>query len=198
VTLGEAWGTALAERACRFGNQHSPIKAEVTSMGLTTQFLVNTAQRALKDGLLAAALSGGSVAARSKADSGSAVAGLNAPSHWVHGEEAVRREDVSASHTLLGAAIHTASAMLWAGLYEALQTRRERRTVSGALVDAAGVAALAAVVDLKLVPERLSPGFQHRMSRESLWLVYGSFALGLALGGLQRRQEAPRLADLRE
>lgn len=166
-------------------------------MGLTTRFLVDTAQRALKDGLLAAALSGGSMAARSRSDSGSAVAAVNAPAHWVHGEESIRSEAVSARHTLTGAAIHTASAMLWAGLYEALQARRRRRTVGGALVDAAGVAALAAVVDLKLVPERLTPGFQHRMSRESLWLVYGSFALGLALGGLQRRQEAPRIADLK-
>ena len=166
-------------------------------MGVTTQFLVNTAQRAIKDGLLAAALSGGSMAVRGKADTGSAVAPVNAPSQWVHGQEAVHREDVSASHTLLGAAIHTASAMLWAGLYETLQARRERRTVSGALVDAAGVAALAAVVDLKLVPERLTPGFQHRMSKESLWMVYGSFALGLALGGLQRRREAPTVSDLK-
>jgi hypothetical protein len=166
-------------------------------MGLTSRFLVNTAQRAVKDGLLAAALSGSTMAARSKADSGSAVAAVNAPSHVVHGEEAVHREDVSVSHTLLGAAIHTASAMLWAALYETLQARRERRTVSGALVDAAGVAALAAVVDLKVVPERLTPGFQHRLSRESLWMVYGSFALGLALGGLQRRHEAPTVSDLK-
>ena len=167
-------------------------------MGLTSQFIVNTAQRALKDGLLAAALSGGSMAVRSKADSGSAVAGVNAPAHWVHGDESIRREDVSAQHTLLGAAIHTASAMLWAGLYETLQARRERRTVTGALVDAAGVAALAAVVDLKLVPERLTPGFQHRMSDKSLLMVYGSFALGLALGGLQRREQAPVVSDLRD
>jgi hypothetical protein len=166
-------------------------------MGGTTQFLVNTAQHALKEGLLAAALSGGSMAVRGKADSGSAVAPVNAPSHWVHGQEAVHREDVTASHTLLGAAIHTASALLWAGLYETLQARRKRRTVAGALVDAAGVAALAAVVDLKLVPERLTPGFQHRLKRESLWMVYGSFALGLAMGGLQRRHEVPKASDLR-
>lgn len=166
-------------------------------MGVTTQFLVNTAQRAIKDGLLASALSGGLMAARGKADTGSAVAPLNAPSQWVHGQEAVHREDVTASHTLVGAAIHTASAMLWAGLYETLQARRERRTVAGALVDAAGVAALAAVVDLKLVPERLTPGFQHRLKKESLWMVYGSFALGLAMGGLQRRHEAPKVSDLK-
>ena len=166
-------------------------------MGLTSRFLVNTAQRAIKDGLLAAALSGGTMAVGSKKDSGSAVAAVNAPAHWVHGEESIRREDVSAKHTLLGAAVHTASAMLWAGLYETLQARRRRRTVTGAVVDAAGVAALAAVVDLKLVPERLTPGFQHRMSDKSLLMVYGSFALGLALGGLQRMQDAPTVSDLK-
>lgn len=166
-------------------------------MGVTTQFLINTVKYAVKDGLLSAALSGGTLAARGKADSGSAVAPLNAPSHRLHGHEAVHREDVTVSHTLAGAAIHTASAMLWAGLYQALQARRERRTVAGALVDAAGVAAVAAVVDLKLMPERLSPGFQHRLKDESLWMVYGSLALGLAMGGVQRCREVPRASNLR-
>lgn len=166
-------------------------------MGLTSRFLVNTAQRAIKDGLFAAALSGGTMAVGGKKDSGSAVAAINAPAHWLHGDESIRREDVTAKHTLVGAAVHTASAMLWAGLYEALQARRRRRTAVGAVVDAAGVAALAAVVDLKLVPERLTPGFQHRMSDKSLLMVYGSFALGLALGGLQRMGDAPTRADLR-
>jgi hypothetical protein len=40
------------------------------------------------------------------------------------------------------------------------------------------------VVDLGLVPERLSPGFERRLSRPSTGLVYLSFGVGLALGGL--------------
>ncbi|MDI1261530.1 hypothetical protein [Aquabacterium sp.] len=41
--------------------------------------------------------------------------------------------------------------------------------------------AVAALADFKMVPERLTPGFEHHLSRKSLWLTYGVFAAGLAL-----------------
>jgi hypothetical protein len=47
--------------------------------------------------------------------------------------------------------------------------------------------AAAAVVDLKLAPSRLTPGFERRSPR-SLTCVYGGFAAGLALGGALWRQ----------
>lgn len=165
-------------------------------MSLTTTFLVNTAKRAIKDGALAAMLSGGSLAARGKADTGSALAPINAPAHIVHGDESLQRDEASLRHTLVGAALHTASAMLWAGLYHSLQARRRQPSVVGAVVDAAAVTAIAAVVDLKLVPERLTPGFQHRLSTRSLWTVYATMALGLAMGGIRSRHDVHR--DRRE
>ena len=41
--------------------------------------------------------------------------------------------------------------------------------------------------------ESLTPGFEHRLSRQSLLGVYAAFAAGLALGGLlsRRRKDAP-------
>jgi hypothetical protein len=50
------------------------------------------------------------------------------------------------------------------------------------------VTALAAVVDLAIVPKRLTPGFEQRLTRPSITLVYAGFAVGLALGGLLARR----------
>lgn len=147
--------------------------------------LGDVARDALAEGAVAAALSAATLAWRGRSDSGSAVAPINAPSHWLWGREAIRSEAVDARHTALGAAVHGASSVFWSGLYAWIGAQRRRPTVGTVVLDAVAVTALAAVVDLKLVPERLSPGFQHRVSRGSLALVYGSFAAGLALGGLR-------------
>ena len=46
---------------------------------------------------------------------------------------------------------------------------------------AVGVAAGACLVDLRCTPRRLTPGFERRLRPSSLAVVYGAFALGLAL-----------------
>jgi hypothetical protein len=56
--------------------------------------------------------------------------------------------------------------------------------VSTALLDAAAVTAVAAVVDFKVVPERLTPGFEKRLTPFSVTIAYGALAVGMALGGL--------------
>jgi hypothetical protein len=40
------------------------------------------------------------------------------------------------------------------------------------------------VTDYKVVPERLTPGFELRLSNKSLGVVYGALAAGLVVGGL--------------
>ena len=52
------------------------------------------------------------------------------------------------------------------------------------MADAVAVSAVAAVVDLACVPDRLTPGFERRLSERSLVMVYTAFAAGLALAGL--------------
>ena len=148
------------------------------------------ADRLLAGGLAAAVLSGLALAWRGRTETGSAAAPINAPSHWLHGREALREDGVTWRHTALGALVHGASSMLWAGLYDLLRERRERRgstSTAAALADAAAVTAVAAVVDFKLVPDRLSPGFQHRLSRPAVVLTYASFAAGLLLANRFRR-----------
>jgi hypothetical protein len=64
-----------------------------------------------------------------------------------------------------------------------LRRLRARPTPGNAVLDAAAVTAAAAVVDLQVVPERLSPGFERRLSPGSVAWVYILFGIGLAVTG---------------
>jgi hypothetical protein len=135
------------------------------------------------DGLLAGLLSAAMLLWRGRAETGSAAAPLNAVSHWFAPSRALRENAASLGYTGTGAAIHLASSVFWAALYRLVRERRRGATPANAVADAAALTAAAALVDMKLVPHRLSPGFQHRLSRGSLVLVYAGFAAGLAAGG---------------
>lgn len=150
--------------------------------GVAPRLALNT----LTLGSLASALSTVALAWLGRREAGSAVAPINAVSHWVWGDEAIRRDQPDAPHTALGAAIHSASSMLWAGIYAWIRLRRRQPTLANALGDAAAVTALAAFVDLKLTPERLTPGFERRLSAPALTQVYVTFGLGLLIGEMLR------------
>ena len=100
------------------------------------------------------------------------------------GDRALFENGVDARHTGLGLLIHTASSLLWSSLYGWLRAGREHPGPVDAVTDAVAVAAVAATVDLAVVPDRLTPGFEHRISRGSLLATYGAFAAGLAVAGL--------------
>lgn len=142
------------------------------------------ATRALSDGTLAAVLSAAMLLWRGRSETGSAAAPINAVSHWLWPREALARDDASWRLTGTGSAVHWASATMWAYLYRKLRAYRAQPTRANAVSDAVAVTAVAALVDLKLVPKRLTPGFEERLSPRSLALVYVGFAAGLALGGL--------------
>ncbi len=82
-------------------------------------------------------------------------------------------------YTLAGYAIHHASSLLWAGVYET--TRPQQATLQGRIARAAGVSALAYAVDYHVVPRRLSPGFEHRIGTAGMCAAYAAFAVGLLL-----------------
>jgi hypothetical protein len=129
---------------------------------------------------------------RGRSDNGSAVAPVNAPSHWVWGDEALRQDAPSWRYTGLGVVIHQASAVMWGLLYEWLwQRRRLRATVPQQLRDAAVATAAAATIDLVLTPRRFTPGFERRLSPAGLAWTYGAFAVGVAVGGYVARRGWP-------
>ncbi len=137
--------------------------------------------RALGSGSLASVASTALVSIRSRQRTGALPAGTNAASQWVWGEPARRSRGWSVRHTLLGYAIHHASAVMWAAGYEAWG---KRRPADPPLLRGAGVAALAYVVDYHVVPRRLSPGFENRIGATGVAATYAAFALGLALADM--------------
>lgn len=142
----------------------------------------------LLTGTLASVGSAAVLAWRGRRENGRALGPLNAPAHWLWGGESLRRDGASLRHTLTGVLIHHASSLFWAVFYEVLRLRRTRPTPVNAMADAAAITAVAAAVDLRLVPQRLTPGFERRISRRGLVWVYASFAAGLALGACFRRR----------
>jgi hypothetical protein len=112
---------------------------------------------------------------------------MNGPSQWIWGRYAPFENHFSFRYTVAGYAIHHAASVFWAILYERLR----QHLVQGAhgknkpvLAPAAAITTVAYVVDFNLTPRRLTPGFEKRLSKRGLFIVYGTFALGLAAGAL--------------
>lgn len=146
--------------------------------------------RIVSSGLAAAIASSAVLAWRGKAELDSTAAANNAPSQYVHGQEALLHDEPSWSYTAMGLLVHTTMSLLWASAFEFLQSRRRhlrRLAWSHAVTDASLVTTVAAIVDLQVVPDRWSPGFQHRLSATSTALVYVGFAAGLVMASRFRR-----------
>jgi hypothetical protein len=157
---------------------------------------------ALRDGALAGSLasvlSTVALARIGRRETGSAFAATDAVSHWLWGDEALQQDQADGRYTLTGFAIHHGASVLWASLYSALHGQRpEAGSPAHAAAGALVTAAAACLVDFRLTPHRFTPGFEHRLSRGGLALVYGSFAAGLFMGSLlierKRQQQAKRL-----
>lgn len=140
-------------------------------------------------GAISAATTSAYVAAAGARDTGSAIAPINATSHIAWGESAGDVETVDARHTLLGAALNLGACVFWAGFYERLFGRAaDRGDVGTALLGGGLVAAAAYVTDYHLVPKRLTPGWESRITQTSLFGAYAVLALSLPLRGLLRRR----------
>jgi membrane-bound metal-dependent hydrolase YbcI (DUF457 family) len=116
-------------------------------------------------------------------------AGTNATSQWIWPRSAHRHVELDMRHTLVGYGIHHLCSVFWAVGYERLRGRRH--APGTVLAVATATTAVACLVDYKVVPARLSPGFeQHLKSADVAW-VYAAFAAGLAvpalLAGRRRR-----------
>lgn len=136
-------------------------------------------------GALASVASAAVLALCSGKESGHVFAGTNAISHWLWGDKALRKNAPSWKYTLVGYGIHHASSLMWASLFEqAAASVLARKSARTTLAASAAATAVACFVDYQLTPRRLRPGFEERVSRGSLALVYTAFGLGLAAGAL--------------
>lgn len=155
-------------------------------------------QRILQRAAAGALLSGLLLILRGRRENGDGAVPLNAISHWLWPRSAFRARGVSMRHTATGALIHFGASCFWSAIFEG---RRLLRPAPAAgprevLTDALALSAAAAWVDLVLVPPSLSPGFERRLHRKSLCLVYLGFAAGLALGELWPGRRGARPAPV--
>ena len=158
---------------------------------------MNPWTRALREGLvtgsIASIASAIALALAGRRENHHPAAPVNAVSHWVWDREALCADKPTVRHTVTGYLVHHGASVFWGALHaRAWGMHPANRKPVPALAGAAVASALACFVDYNLTPRRLTPGFEHRLSRRSMAFVYASFALGLAAGTvLLRRQAAP-------
>lgn len=146
--------------------------------------ILQVALRALASGTVAGITTAATAAAAGKREDNSYAAPINATSHIVWGDRAAAQDAASLKYTLTGFLLNHASSVFWAMFYEKLFGRRRR--VLGAkdslvkpLLGAAAVSAGAYLTDYYLVPKRFTPGYEKRLSGQSMTAIYGMLALGL-------------------
>lgn len=127
-----------------------------------------------------------------KRETGFYAAPINATSHIVWGDKAALQDRPSLKYTLTGLVLNHASGIFWAAIYEKFFGAGSRRSAAHRsslrpIIGGAVVSASAYLTDYYLVPKRLTPGFEKRVSGKSLAAVYGVLALGLATYDLLAR-----------
>jgi hypothetical protein len=136
-------------------------------------------------GSLASFISTSVLAALGARQAGSAVAPTNAVSHWLWGDESLHAQAASVRHTVTGYVTHHLASVMWATLYSWLYGQREQaKQLPQAVAGGIATSAVACFVDYQLVPKRLTPGFEHRLSTGGMVATYGALAAGFALGAL--------------
>lgn len=128
---------------------------------------------------VATAVTTGAALLVSRWQTGRAPAALNATSHIVWGDKAATVDELDWAHTTLGGLLNAGAMAAWAAVAELLP---RARTPLAALAKGTLVSALAYVTDYYVVPKRLTPGFEKRLSARGLGIMYGALAGGLGLG----------------
>ncbi|WPH16208.1 hypothetical protein [Variovorax paradoxus] len=158
-----------------------------------TERQLSTLRTGLVAGTLASIASTAALMLCGRREAGSMVAPTNATSHWLWGDPAFDVRGPTLKHTALGYATHHASAIFWALIYGWLHaSRHPAQSAPAALASAGAATALACAVDYTITPHRLRPGFEHHLSKRSLGVVYGLFAVGLAAGCLLAQRRSAR------
>ena len=113
------------------------------------------------------------------------MAPLNAVAHIPFGDKAFAEDGASLKYTFTGTALNVAAVASWAALYELTFGRAARRgnTMAGVLGGPA-IAALAYAIDYFVVPKRLTPGFEERLSGRSMFGIYAVLGATLPVASL--------------
>jgi hypothetical protein len=142
--------------------------------------------RALSSGSLAGLATTAVVALAGRRETRNAAAPINATSHVLWGDEAGAADAVDLKHTVPGLLINAGAGVFWALVHELLLARSPARDRATAAAAGAAVGALAYVVDYRLIPRRLTPGWELRLSRRGVALGFAALGASLAVAGLLR------------
>jgi hypothetical protein len=150
-------------------------------------FLGDVVKYGVACGTGAAVASGLALVAAAQIEGRSVTQPFNATSHWLWGQEAGRRTDVSAAYTGTGVATNVAASMFWGAIFATHLAARPRHSTGQILRDAAVMGGIATVVDYGLVPKRLTPGWELALPKRSVGFTMAAMAMGLAAGALLAR-----------
>jgi hypothetical protein len=153
-----------------------------TERSLTSRLL----SRAVASGSVAGLAATAAVALSGVREAGSGAAPINATSHVLWGRDAGTTDAVDVKHTLPGLLINVGAGVFWGVVYELLRESLPRRDRASAVGSGAVVSGLAYLVDYHLIPRRLTPGWELRVSRRSVRVGFAALGLGLAAMGLLR------------
>jgi hypothetical protein len=146
----------------------------------------NPLLRALSTGSLAGLTTTAAVALVGAREADNPVAPINATSHVLWGDEAGTADAVDLKHTAPGLLTNIGAGVFWALVHEALLASVRPREPSTGAATGAAVAALAYVVDYHLLPRRLTPGWELRVSRRGVALGFVTLGACLAIAGILR------------
>lgn len=147
-------------------------------------------KEALAAGSLGSLLSTAVLLAAGRREAGSAVAPVNAVSHWLWDRESLHADQPDLKHTAAGYLTHHGASVFWAALHAAAAHGQPAARTAGAVIaGSVATSALACLVDYRVVPKRLTPGFEHRLSTGAMVGVYAALAVGLAGGAWLVRRE---------
>lgn len=151
------------------------------------------ARRALFSGASASIFSALAISICSRIDEGSYAGGLNGPSQWLWGRAEAYKRSASLRHTAIGYLVHHLTSVFWATSYERIFGEPDRRKTPLSRCAEAVVSSTGAyVVDYYLTPRRFRPGFKKHLRTQSMYVVYGAFALGLAFASIVRDRNRRR------
>lgn len=126
-------------------------------------------------------------------ETGSMAAPVNAASHWLWGDAALREDRATARHTGVGLLTQHGAAIFWAALYSVLYGHRpEAKRVPDAIAGGIATSAAAYLIDYTITPKRLTPGYEHRLDGKGMLAVYAALAAGFALGAIALNTRAGR------
>lgn len=138
-------------------------------------------ERALISGSWASIFSTMALVLCSKRDRRRSAAALNGPSQWLWGETEAYERRATVRHTIPGFIIHHSMSIGWATLHEKTMASTGRLQAPFARAGAAMcTAAVAYLIDYYVTPPRFRPGFEKHLKSSSMFIVYASFATGLA------------------